>query len=92
MKRYNSENQRAQTAFSRTGKKKKKISRAERYSTKQVSLGTLINRIVIHYEDFSFLLRGESAPFEVTVPFTPFSVPFLDLPFVTVGFFFTLGV
>lgn len=89
MKQYNSENQRAQTAFSRTGKKK--ISSAERYSTKQISLGTLINWIVIHYEDFSFLLRGESAPFEVTVPFTPFSVPFLDLPFVTVGFFFTVG-
>lgn len=71
MKQYNSENQRAQTAFSRTGKKK--ISSAERYSTKQISLGTLINWIVIHYEDFSFLLRGESAPFEVTVPFTPFS-------------------
>lgn len=88
MRQYNSENQRAQTAFLRTGKK---ISSAERYSTKETSLGTLINWIIIHYEDFSFLLRGESAPFEVTVPFTPFSVPFLDLPFVTVGFFFTVG-
>lgn len=70
MKQYNSENQRAQTVFSRTGKK---ISSAERYRKKQISLGTVINQIIIHYEDFSFLLRGESAPFEVTVPFTPFS-------------------
>lgn len=53
--------------------RRKKKSSAERYSTKQISLGTLINWIIIHYEDFSFLLRGESAPFEVTVPFTPFS-------------------
>lgn len=87
MKQYNSKNQRAQTVFP----KNRKISSAERYSKKQISLGTF-NQFIIHYEDFSFLLRGESAPFEVTVPFTPFSVPFLEaLPLVTAGFFFTTG-
>lgn len=53
--------------------KNRKIASAERQSRKQILWGPLIRQFPIHYEDFSFLFRGESAPFDVTAPFTPFS-------------------
>ena len=57
-------------------------------SKEQTSLETLVNLLAIHYEDFSFLIWGESSSlFEVA---TPFSIPFLqNLPLIR--FFFTLG-